>query len=195
MMLGQRIAVLNQGTVHQVDQPLNLFKCPVDRFVAGFFGSPPMNFFSGTLTYNTGQLEFVVEQLVKDAMDARLWVPEKHLAAGLDKFVNRNVILGIRPEHIRASPIGTAPTNGKLVAKLNRVDRLGAETHLHLTSSGHEFLARVTGDDESQTFGLVTLEFKMAQAHFFDPISGQRIGSEPSSESNGAALSTGTCAC
>jgi len=197
MILGQRIAVLNQGAIHQVDQPLNLFKCPADRFVAGFFGSPPMNFFSGTLMYNTGQLEFVIEQRVKDATGARLRVPEKHLASGLDRFVNREVILGIRPEHICPirTAIGTATPNQKLVARLNGVDRLGAETHLHLTWGGHEFLARVTGDKESQTINIVELEFKMAEAHFFDPISSQRIGSKPSTEANGAALLSGTCAC
>ena len=95
MTMGDRIAVLADGILPQVDSPRNLYNLPDNVFVAGFIGSPAMNFFDGTLVAEEGNL-FV------DTGDFRAKLPESRKKC-CDEYIGKEVILGVRPEHIRVT--------------------------------------------------------------------------------------------
>jgi multiple sugar transport system ATP-binding protein len=198
MTLGRRIAVLDQGLVCQVDEPLNLYDKPADLLVAGFFGAPAMNFFHGTIKQKGEGLEFVMEHGAAEALNeiASLCVGDE-AGSDLRRFVDRKVMLGIRPEHIcpKLRPPASAPAEQGIVALVNRVDCLGAETQLHLALGGHEFVARIIGQEKIETHNnTLEVEFKMHRAHFFDPSAGKRIGSRGSMETQLASSLTEACA-
>jgi multiple sugar transport system ATP-binding protein len=199
MSVGMRVAVLSQGVLHQINEPLSLYQRPMDLFVAGFFGAPSMNFFDGTLALSGKQMEFVMEQgEANERNGTQLRLP---IAPGdddnLEVFAGRKVILGIRPEHIcpRLAGASSTPPEQIIVARINRTERFGGETHLHLAQGSREFVARIPGEAGLQTRSTLELEFKMVEAHFFDPSSGKRIGSKESMNSPSVPVLPGACAC
>jgi multiple sugar transport system ATP-binding protein len=178
MLLGGRVAVLNQGVIQQLAQPLELYQRPANLFVAGFFGSPPMNFFNGTVRRSGEHFLFVMQPRVDDSSST---ATKLHIVRGqeslLSSFVNQQLVLGLRPEHIRPGLTSNGAVGGEnvLMAMVKAVENLGAETHLRLQQCGHEFIARGTGEESFAKGKALELEFKMDQAHFFDQASGVRI--------------------
>ena len=125
MTMGDRIAVLADGLLQQADTPRNLYNEPVNVFVAGFIGSPAMNFFNGTLVSEEGR-QFV------DTGDFRVRVPEDRKTA-FGPYVGKEVIMGIRPEHVHAPEY--APVNidaAPVSATVEVVELLGHELHLYM---------------------------------------------------------------
>ena len=137
-----------------------------------------MNFFDGTVSRSGEHLLFVVQP---PGNDSSFPVMEVHIAGGwqttLSNFVNQKVVLGLRPEHIRRrlQSNGVVDAEDVVMGIVKAVEHLGAETHLRLSQSGHEFIARSTGEESVANGKAIELEFKMDQAHFFDPSSGMRI--------------------
>ena len=134
LTLGHRVAVMKDGVLQQVATPADLYRHPANRFVGGFIGSPPMNFFDGTLC---GQGEaFVFQETARDGANpaARITVPvEAALAANLRGYVGKTVVCGVRPEHVRCIPSlpgGPSGPGGETVVEA--VQALGSETYLHL---------------------------------------------------------------
>jgi multiple sugar transport system ATP-binding protein len=97
MTMGDRLVVMNQGRIKQVDTPQNLYDCPVNRFVAGFIGSPPMNFIECKVGKGRGEAS-----CKNGSFDLR--IPSEK-AAKLEPYIGKEVILGIRPEHILDSAL------------------------------------------------------------------------------------------
>ncbi len=197
MTLGHRIAVMNAGVIRQVAGPLELYHAPANLFVAGFIGSPPMNFFRGTLRPKGGGLFFVEEKepgapapahlglrvSEKEAgrlthfqfpiSNFQLRVPEKP-GGRLADYIDKPLILGLRPEDIHCHP-GTPPLENVVPARVEVVEPLGAETYLHLTAGAQAFIARVPPATQAEVNQPLTLVFDMAQAHFFDPVTEQAV--------------------
>lgn len=172
MTMGSRIAVLNFGVLQQVDTPQNLYSYPANQFVAGFIGSPAMNFFDCTLISEGGNVCCRLDECT-------LKVDKSHEET-LAKHVNKEVVFGIRPEHIvDRRLIENAPADNTVKAKIDVVEPLGNEIFLYLVpqlSLGEgSFIARMgpeTWVRPGQEFDVV---FDMAKSHIFDKETGKAI--------------------
>jgi len=174
MTLGQRIVVLKEGSVQQIAEPLSLYHSPANMFVAGFIGSPPMNFFRGRVMRRDGSFVFQENNSGGATNGSRIeLVLSLERGEQLSGQADGNVVLGIRPEHIS---IRDNQSSDKAVnATIELAETTGAERHLHFETGAHHFVARVSPDVRSQPGERVSLRFDMAKAIFFDPASEARI--------------------
>ncbi len=161
MTMGDRIAVLADGILQQVDSPRNLYNTPDNVFVAGFIGSPAMNFFDGTLVSEEGDL-FV------DTGDFRAKLPEDRKKC-CDEYLGQELILGVRPEHVHAPKyappnIEPSPVHGLVEV----VELLGAELHLIVNSGKNSFVATVDPRMDVNMGNEIDLVLDMSAAHLFD---------------------------
>ncbi|MBV5257781.1 ABC transporter ATP-binding protein [Synechococcus moorigangaii CMS01] len=157
MTMGDRIAVMHQGEILQVAPPLDVYNHPVNRFVAEFIGSPPMNFLSVTVDAN-GVIEHPQFRFTAPA----IWQPL------LQDYRGRSLLLGIRPEHLRPSPAATK--NIHVVVDL--VEALGNETFLTTHLVDFPLLSlkvRLPPTEQVQPQQSLWLAFDSEQLHFFDP--------------------------
>lgn len=161
LTLGDRICVLNQGKIMQVDTPANLYNYPANRFVASFIGSPAMNLVDTVLRRNGENL------MVEIAPSARILIP-KAMQEALDQYVDNPVCFGIRPEHISLAQEGE--TLNTFEGQLSVVENLGNEKYLYFTVGGKELIARV--QDQSITTADIGRTFRFnlntAFCHIFD---------------------------
>ncbi len=136
MTMGDRIVVMKDGLVQQVASPLELYDHPCNRFVASFIGSPPMNFFEGTLVKTDKGYSFHQEQGIT------LPLPKRWFRAA-EAQGQRKVILGLRPEGI-GSLLATLDTEApKIEAQVKVVEPMGSEFYLHVTTGKAAYVARV----------------------------------------------------
>jgi multiple sugar transport system ATP-binding protein len=167
MSMGDRIVVMKDGVVQQVDTPLNIYHHPGNRFVAGFIGSPTMNFLAGTLSAD-GSATFRQE-----GSALSLAVPpaaRPKLASAGDK----RVLLGIRPEHIYSQGRGGAGAVSAVDATVEVVEPVGNETFVYFSTGGDKrYVASIATDTPPVVGRPLRLFFDMSRAHFFDPESGQ----------------------
>jgi multiple sugar transport system ATP-binding protein len=177
MMLGQRIAVMKDGILQQVGDPLHVYHHPANRFVAGFLGSPPMNFFQGRISRRTDAL-FFEEQLGPEPGAAGalvLRIPEG-IATRLNGHSGQSVLLGIRPEHIaRTAEPSDVPPGQLAECVVEVVQPMGPQTCLTLATAAHRFVACVPASDRPRVAQKVFLAFDMTHARFFDPAAGNAI--------------------
>lgn len=158
MTLGQRIAVLKAGELQQVDEPRGLYERPANRFVAGFLGSPSMNFLPATLGADGVPLEVGGQRLRR---------PE-HWPSGEG---GRRVVLGIRPEHVSLG----AGAWGALPGTLGVRELLGNEVLLHADTPAGLLVLRAAPEVTAQVGDRVTLGLDLSRAHLFDPESGETL--------------------
>ena len=167
MSMGQRIVVLKDGLIQQVDEPLHLYEKPANKFVAGFIGSPAMNFFEGRIR-KRGELLFHNEDLnLQVAPD---------MESTLSSHVGKEVFFGIRPEHISYGGEGSDQTHGSMVAaSLDVYEPLGSEVYLYLSVGGHPFIARTEMRTVPKAGDRLEVVFDMSRAHFFESESEKAI--------------------
>ncbi|MGQ0561194.1 MAG: ABC transporter ATP-binding protein [Gemmatimonadota bacterium] len=168
MTLGQRIVVLNGGEIQQIDTPLGLYQRPVNRFVAGFIGSPAMNFLEGILVQN----ETLAFQAASGGLEFRLpdaWAARLRSAVG-------EVTLGFRPEALHG---GEHPPAGLSCAPVSCsvevVEQLGHETFVYARLGGDRITARITPQPLPAPGGPVTLWLDLSALHFFDRTTGRAL--------------------
>ncbi len=163
MTMGDRIVVMLDGVIQQVAPPLTLYHHPVNKFVAGFIGSPPMNMIDGKLDGENGVLWFT------DRNGAlRLAVPEAK-EASLAKHAGKPVTLGVRPEHLRENPEQKAKPGASITALVEVVEPMGSEINLYLNAGGQSITARINTNAEPAVNSQHVLDVDMGGAHFFDP--------------------------
>ena len=175
MMLGHRIAVLREGVLQQAAPPLEIYRRPANRFVAAFFGSPPMNFFAGTLAAKGDALRFLGRDQDGGGESGLSLRVEPSMVAELAAYHGKPVVLGLRPEHIACASPDTAPGQ-RVEAVIELVQPTGGEVWLNLAAGPHSFVARLpaaNGTVPAHDGGFV---LDMRQAHFFDPLTDRRIG-------------------
>ena len=161
MTMGDRIAVMKDGLIQQIDTPLHLYDHPVNQFVGGFIGSPSMNFIEGRLVANgTG--------LIFDEGNFQISLPEDY-RAGLDDHREGEVILGIRPEDIHdPDTIGTGKRTEEISARVEVVEPMGSEVFLYVTTGKSSFVARVDPLHIPAVDQQVPLAVEVDRVHFFD---------------------------
>jgi multiple sugar transport system ATP-binding protein len=164
MTMGDRIAVLKDGVMHQVDTPMELFNHPANLFVASFIGSPAMNFIPGTVVAADGGY-------LIDAADFKLRLPPSHAEAAR-KRVDQKVIFGIRPDDIYdrslPSPIAATPDNS-LQLMVDVTEPMGASVYAYLTSGTHTMIADLDGETKAKIGQPLEVVFDMDKTHIFDP--------------------------
>ena len=165
MTMGDRIVVMKDGIIQQVDTPQNLYDFPCNMFVAGFIGSPQMNFLDGTLTKKDDQ--YYVQLTDTDLIP----LPKEKTADGkLDAYVGKAVQMGIRPEDIDDEPeFMEKHSDCHLTATVEVSEMMGAEIYLYLEYKGKKMTARVAPTSKAKSGDNVTVAFDKNKIHLFDP--------------------------
>ena len=162
MTMGDRIVVMKDGMIQQVDTPQNLYDLPVNEFVAGFMGSPQMNFIDATL--------------VKEGADyyvtfgaAKIKVPANKANDEIANYVGKEIVFGIRPEDVHDEPefIEKHPES-RATADVEVTELMGAETYLYLNCEGNALTARVEPTSTAKTGDKITIALDMNKMHLFD---------------------------
>jgi len=162
MTMANRIFIMNNGALQQSGAPLEVYKQPTNRFVAGFIGSPAMNFIEATLIHEENAY-------LIDAAGFKVRLPETFYSRA-EPYVGRQVIFGVRPEDIAERTSTAVGVHGNiLTARTDVVEPLGSETFVYLTCGPHVIVARMESPERPLTVGQ-TLEvgLKMAKTHLFD---------------------------
>ncbi len=163
MTMGTRIVVMKDGIVQQIDTPSNLYNKPCNQFVAGFIGSPQMNFITVKLVKKGDGLW---AEFGSDAVK----IPEgKASKAELAPYIGKELILGIRPEDIHDDEnfLTTYP-DATCSAFVEVTEMMGSETYLYLTVNGIQFTARVDQRSTAKINDTIKIGFDMNRVHFFD---------------------------
>jgi multiple sugar transport system ATP-binding protein len=199
MTLGDRIVVMKDGLIQQSDTPLETYNRPANRFVAGFIGMPPMNFFDGALKLVDGQLVFeegklenahasgaaakklaksgeadepvvMVGELTLPGNGFRLVLPPA-MTETLGGMVGKHVVLGIRPEHLSTTPIEGVSDQGTTInVQLNVVEPLGSDMDVYMsTKLKDQVVGRMEARSGLKTNVAATVFVDTRRVHVFEP--------------------------
>jgi multiple sugar transport system ATP-binding protein len=162
MTMGDRIVVMKDGVVQQVDSPLNLYEKPANLFVAGFIGSPAMNFLEARLAKQDGKMAV-------DGGVFRADVPQEYVPQ-LQSWAGRPVIFGIRPEDIHDRALAPDRQDGAVVrAAVDVHEPLGSDIILYLTAGDHSIVARVDARSQARMGQNTEVVMDMRKMHLFNP--------------------------
>ena len=167
MTMANRIVVLRAGRVEQIGTPLELYNHPANRFVAGFIGSPQMNFLSGRVAEAGGDgVRVTLDARPDVTADAALPLSSATISA------QQQVVLGIRPEHVR---LGSASASSlPLAATIDRVEQLGAASFLYCSlASGERMTVHAPGQVPYASGERVTVSLPVGDIHVFDSAEGE----------------------
>ena len=169
MTMADRIFIMSKGVLLQSGTPMEVYAKPANRFVAGFIGSPAMNFIDAAVIASDGGL-------VIDAGSIRVRAPES-FTERLRPMAGRQVVFGVRPEDIAAHDSAAAAGNGSTVmAQAEVVETLGSEIFVHLTCGPHALVARMEVPERPLHVGqTLQVQLKMAKTHVFDRETSQTI--------------------
>jgi len=161
MTMASRIAVINKGLLQQLDTPQMLYDHPANLFVAGFIGSPSMNFFPGIITVSGGKVAVDMDSFKVQVPDA--------LAGPYKNMEGKKVVFGIRPENIHDPDFAPPNIHGeKVSAKVDVTELMGNETFLYLVNGKNTFIARVDPRSHKRVGDEVQIIFDMDKFHIFD---------------------------
>jgi multiple sugar transport system ATP-binding protein len=168
MTMASRIAVINKGVLQQLDTPQNLYDHPNNLFVAGFIGSPAMNFFPGKLVQDNGKL-------CVDTGDFVIPIPANH-AKQYEKVIGKDIIFGIRPEDIHDSSFVPPNIDAEIVpVKVDVTELMGNEIFLYLVSGKNTFVSRVDPRSTLRVGQQANVAFDMDSIHIFDAATEEAI--------------------
>jgi len=163
MTMATRIVVMKDGLIQQVDTPQNLYDAPCNMFVAGFIGTPQMNFINGKLVKQGTDVYFNFE-------DVSVKLPEeKATAPELAEYIGQEVVVGLRPEAIsdEASTVEANPDTSFDVA-VDVTELMGAEIYLYLNIGETRLIARVSSRSKSRAGQNIKVNFDISRLHIFD---------------------------
>ena len=168
MTMGQRLVVMKDGFVQQVAEPIPLYNNPANRFVAGFIGMPPMNFFEGTIGMANGSMQF------EGPGGMQLEVPAKNKLA-LAAYVGKPVTLGLRPEDIGSAVAEQVSGAPRIRATVEVVEPMGSESYIYFRTGDTSFISRVDAHRQFRVGETAEPAVFNDKAHFFDCQTEQRI--------------------
>jgi multiple sugar transport system ATP-binding protein len=162
MTMGTRIAVMKDGVINQIADPITLYDKPVNKFVAGFIGSPPMNFMNGVIVKRENKLFFNEGSFIVKIAD--------EMQDKLRAYTDKEITFGIRPEDIYDKLfVQYASADNTISAICEVIEPMGAEVYLYLNTGKHSFTARVGAHNKPVVNQEIDMVFDMTKAHFFDP--------------------------
>ena len=172
MTMGDRIVCMKDGFVQQVDTPQNLYENPINKFVAGFLGSPQMNFIDAVLKEEYGQyiVEFGSEDTkTRSGVKYQIIVPESKVTDELGNYVGKEIILGVRPESIHDEEMYLSnASTGVIDAYVEITEMMGAETYLYLVCEGVKLTARVSPRSTAKSGDEIKVAIDPNRIHIFD---------------------------
>lgn len=163
MTMGDRIVVMKDGFIQQVDTPQNLYNKPCNMFVAGFIGTPPMNFIKAEI--KNGNDGYFAE-----ACGAKMPILESRIAKEkISAYEGKEVMLGIRPEDLHIEPVYMdQPTVGIINANLELVELMGAEIYLYLNKDGNNFISKIPARYNPEGEVSISVALDCTKLHIFD---------------------------
>ena len=170
MTMGDRIVVMKDGVIQQADTPQNLYDYPCNLFVAGFIGSPQMNFIDAAIEKKDGRYHVAFNGYSFE-------IPaDKGGAETFDQYVGRTVTLGIRPEDIYTEDERLTQHAGSVIsAEIDIAELMGAEVYLYLLMGGQKLIARTPGGYDKRSGAVEKFAFNMDKVHLFDKETEQAI--------------------
>jgi multiple sugar transport system ATP-binding protein len=161
MTLGDRVCVMYKGRVQQVAEPMELYNKPANKFVAGFLGTPTMNFLDGKIEFRDGAVHFALR-------DEAILLPPR-MKDSLGNYQNQEMVLGVRPEHISLKPI--ADQNGNSIScTIMTIEPFGDHMEVYLKNcSGRTIIARIVPNDHIKLGEKVTLYIEVGKVFVFEP--------------------------
>jgi len=170
MTLGDRIVVMNDGIIQQIDTPTVIYDKPINKFVAGFIGNPPMNFAAGKIIKKDSKFYF-------QESDGRILVKiVDEMMSKVKSYIDKEVIFGIRSEDIYDKLfVSEAPPENVVTLACEVVEPMGSEVYLHLSTGKTIMIAKVGGHDNPPINQDMDLVFDMSKVHFFDKDTEQTI--------------------
>lgn len=161
MTMGNRIVVMKDGIIQQVADPITLYDKPVNKFVAGFMGSPPMNFIKGRIIKKDSKFFFTEDGFTVKIIE--------DMYKKLARYEGKEIFFGIRPEDIYDKLFTSQASSENIVkAVVEMVEPMGAESYLYITIGKSSLIARVGGHDKPEVNQDIDLVFDMSKAHFFN---------------------------
>ena len=161
MTMGDRIAVMKNGKIQQIADPITIYDKPVNKFVAGFIGFPPMNFMVGKIIKKDSRFYFNEGKFIVKLVE--------EMNSSIEKYLNREVVFGIRSEDIYDKLfVSEAPPENIIRSICEVVEPMGSEVYLHLNTGKHTFIARVGAYNRPEVNRDMDLVFDMSKVHFFD---------------------------
>ncbi len=157
MTMGTKIVVMRDGKIQQIGTPLGLYNHPINKFVAGFIGTPPMNFLTVKIVEKGGAI-------IADEGSFTL-EPTAEQQKSLKAFVGKEVFFGVRPEDLNYEKTPAAKNNMQM--KVSNKEPLGAETHVFLQSKGQNIVAKVSPETDFQLGDTVNFTPNMEKCKFF----------------------------
>lgn len=167
MTLGDRIVLLDKGEIQQIDTPSNLYDNPANLFVAGFIGTPPMNFLHGRVGQGRSGVVFSdsSKTLIMD-------ISSEH---PLREYLGKEVVLGIRSEDLYSQGDIEGKEFQALACKIEFIEKLGHEIYAYVQIGTQQIIARLKPDSEIEKGSQTKLYFDMKKIYFFDKLTGERI--------------------
>ena len=165
MTMGDRIVVMKDGIIQQIDTPQVLYDRPCNKFVAGFLGSPQMNFIDAVLKKNGAKYTVEFGGAKKFTVD----IPESKVAAKLDNYVGKEVVMGIRPESVHDEEMYLSnATTGIIECDVEITEMMGAEIYLYLICEGTPLTARVSPRSTAKAKDRIKVAIDPNKIHLFD---------------------------
>ncbi len=162
MTMGNRIAVMRDGVLQQLDSPQNLYNHPANTFVAGFIGSPAMNFFEVGVAATDGGFEVRGEGIALKLSGERAKI--------LERYTGRIVVLGVRPEDLELT------ADGEISAAVEVVEILGSEQHVYFNTGSKSFVAKLDASSRLNVGERMRLAIPMSAIHLFDADTKHSLG-------------------
>jgi multiple sugar transport system ATP-binding protein len=165
MTMGDRITVMKDGIVQQVESPTHLYSRPTNKFVAGFIGSPAMNFFNGELIQNVAAI------FKNKSFEIEL---PKITAESVGTEMNKSIVLGVRPEDFSLQPFDTNKKNS-IKALVEVIEPMGSENYLYLKTNDQSFIVRTAPSTDVKINDTVILYINLGNIHLFDEKSSESL--------------------
>jgi multiple sugar transport system ATP-binding protein len=165
MTMADKIVVMKDGFVQQIGSPLDLYNNPVNLFVAGFIGSPPMNFMPVKITTVNGSL-------TADEGDFKIILPDSKVEL-LKKYESKTVTMGVRPENFSYNPEGSP--DDSITASVKVIEQLGDQIQLHLSTKESDIIAKAPPHLTFKVEQKISFTPDPEKIYFFDNDSGEVI--------------------
>ncbi|MCI8406098.1 MAG: sn-glycerol-3-phosphate ABC transporter ATP-binding protein UgpC [Oscillospiraceae bacterium] len=172
MTMGTRIVVMKDGFIQQVDTPQNLYEKPCNLFVAGFMGSPQMNFIDAIVEEKGGKYSL---KIGGDAKAYTVAIPEGKVNDALKAKVGKEVIMGIRPEDLHDDEMSLSAYPDSVNCDVEVTELMGHETYLYLSLEGEPVVARVNSRSTAKVGDNVKIAINTNKLHIFDKETEQTI--------------------
>lgn len=157
MTMGDKIVVMKSGIIQQIGNPLKLYNDPINRFVAGFIGSPPMNIALADVFEEGGKI------IAKE--EGMTFIVPKDKEETIKSYIGKKVYMGVRPEDLIFTK---KPETNNLRASISVIEPLGNETHLYIDTKEHQYIVRTTPENDFKVGDEVNFTPDMDKVQFFD---------------------------